>query len=57
MFKSAKQSLRLEGHYIRGLRKIALHALMSILIFQVTALVRLRMGQLELLRWMVRPVA
>ena len=57
VFKSAKQSLRLEGHYIRGLRKIALHALMSVLVFQVTALARLRLGQPELLRWMVRPVA
>ena len=56
-FKSAKQSLRLKGHYVRGLKKIALHALMSVLAFQVTALARLRLGQRNLLRWMVRPVA
>ena len=56
VFKSAKESLRLERHFIRGLRKIALHCLMSVLAFQVTALTRLRLGQPELLRWMVRPV-
>ncbi len=57
VFKSVKESLRLERHFIRGLRKIALHCLMSVLAFQLTALTRLRLGQPELLRWMVRPVA
>ena len=52
-----KESLRLERHFIRGLRKIALHCLMSVLAFQLTAITRLRLGQPELLRWMVRPVA
>ena len=57
VFKSVKESLRLERHFIRGLRKIALHCLMSVLAFQLTALTKLRLGQPELLRWMVRPVA
>ena len=57
VFKSTKESLRLNRHCVRGLRKVALHALMSILAFQLTALTRLRLGQPALLRWMVRPVA
>ena len=42
VFKSVKESLRLERHFIRGLRKIALHCLMSVLAFQLTALTRLK---------------
>ena len=57
VFKSVKESLRLNRHCVRGLRKIALHALMATLAFQLTAITRLRLGEPELLRWMVRPVA
>jgi hypothetical protein len=57
VFKSAKESLRLNRHCVRGHKKVSLHALMSILAFQLTALTRLRLGEPELLRWMVRPVA
>ena len=57
VFKSVKESLRLNRHYVRGIRKVALHAIMSVLAFQLTAITRLRLGQPELLRWMVRPVA
>lgn len=57
VFKSVKESLSLNRHCVRGLRKVSLHALMSILAFQLTAITRLRLGEPELLRWMVRPVA
>ncbi len=57
VFKSMKESRRLERHCVRGLRQITLHALMSALAFQATALVRLRDGQEEWMRWMVRKVA
>ena len=38
VFKSLKESRRLEGHYIRGLRRIALLAAMSTLVYTATAL-------------------
>ena len=56
VFKSLKESRRLEGHYIRGLRRIALHAAMSILSFSATYLVNLLAGESRP-RWMVRRVA
>ena len=57
VFKSMKESRRLERHCIRGLRQMALHAMMSAMAFQVTALVRVLEGQREEMRWMVRRVA
>ena len=57
VFKSMKESRRLESHCVRGLRKVSLHAAMSTLAFQATALARLRSGEIESLRWMVRRVA
>ena len=57
VFKSMKESRRLERHCVRGLRHITLHAMMSALAFQATALVKLRTGQAEMMRWMVRKVA
>ena len=57
VFKSMKESRRLERHCVRGLRQITLHAMMSALAFQATALVKLRAGQAEMMRWMVRKVA
>ena len=57
VFKSMKESRRLERHCIRGLRQITLHAMMSALAFQATALVKLRAGQADMMRWMVRKVA
>ena len=41
----------------RGLRKISLHATMSVLAFQATALVHVLAGEVEDMRWMVRKVA
>ena len=57
VFKSLKESRRLERHCVRGLRQITLHCLMSSLAFQATALVRLRAGEPEWMRWMVRQVS
>ena len=57
VFKSMKESRRLERHCIRGLRQVTLHAAMSALAFQVTVLVRLWAGETDLMRWMVRKVA
>ena len=57
VFKSMKESRRLERHCVRGLRQITLHAAMSVLAFQVTVLVRLRAGEVEWMRWVVRKVA
>ena len=52
-----KESRRLERHCIGGWRQITLHAMMSALAFQATALVKLRTGQADMMRWMVRKVA
>ena len=57
VFKSMKESRRLERHCIRGLRQITLHAVMSALAFQATVLVRLWAGEVEWMRWIVRKVA
>jgi len=57
VFKSMKESRRLESHCVRGLKKVGLHAVMSALAFQATVLLHLRMGEDEILRWMVRKVA
>ena len=57
VFKSMKESRRLERHCVRGLRQITLHAVMSALAFQATVLVRLRTGEAQWMRWMVRKVA
>ena len=57
VFKSMKESRRLERHCVRGLRQITLHAMMSALAFPANALVKLRTGQADMMRWMVRKVA
>ena len=57
LFKTLKQSRRLESHCLRGLRHVRLHALMSTLTFQATALVHALAGNLDGMRWMVRKVA
>ena len=56
-FKSMKESRRLERHCVRGLRQIRLHAMMSVLAHQATALVRVLAGEARWMRWMVRRVA
>ena len=57
IFKSLKESRRLNSHCVRGLRQITLHAFMSMLTFQATALVRLQQGEPEWMRWMVMKIA
>ena len=57
VFKSMKESRRLEEHCVRGLKYITLHALMSNVTYQASALVKVLEGNLEGMRWMVRKVA
>ncbi len=56
VFKSMKESRRLERHFLRGLHKISLHAAMSALGYTATFLVNLMAGYAQP-RWMVRKVA
>ncbi len=56
VFKSLKESRRLERHCFRGLRKVGLHAAMSVLGFAATLLVKLRAKEPNP-AWMVRKVA
>ena len=57
VFKSMKESRRLERHCVRGLQQITLHSMMSTLSFQATALVHLLAGEEDRMRWMVKKVA
>ena len=52
IFRSLKHSRGLEGHTARGLRKITLQAIMSLLTYQATSLARLRAGDLANMRRM-----
>ena len=56
VYKSMKESRRLERHCVRGLRKVSLHAAMSVLAFAATVLVQTLAGDVDQL-WMVRRVA
>lgn len=53
VYKSMKQSRRLNAHYFRGMVKIQLHAALSMLAFQVTALRRLQTRDTPTIRWQV----
>ena len=57
LFKSLKESRRLEAHHVRGLRRISLHATMAVLTYQATALVHIRAGEAAQACWQVRKVA
>ena len=57
VFKSLKESRRLDQHCIRGLKQITLHASMSVLVYQANAVVKARIGRLDELRWQIRRVA
>ena len=57
VFKSLKQSRRLEAHCVRGLKRVALHCAMSVLVFQATTLVRLRESGVKGMTWQVRKIA
>ena len=52
LFRSFKHSRALEGHCLRGMRKISLHATLTALTFQATVLARLRAGDVERMRRM-----
>ena len=52
IFRSLKHSRGLEGHCVRGLRKITLQATLSVLTFQMTALARLRAKDQDRMRRM-----
>ena len=57
VFRSLKHSRGLEGHCVRGLRKITLQATLSVLTFQMTALARLRAKDPDRMRQMTVKVA
>ena len=57
LFKTLKESRRLETHCVRGAAHIALHSIMATLTYQSSALVKVRAGDKESMRWMVRKVA
>ena len=57
VFRSLKHSRGLEGHCVRLLRKITLHATLSVLTFQATALTRLRAKDADRMRTMSVKVA
>ncbi len=56
-FKSMKESRRLERHCVRGLRQVALHALMSVLTYSATLLVNALAGAAADRNWMLQRVA
>ena len=57
IFRSLKHSRGLEGHMVRGMKKITLHATLSVLTCQATVLARLRAGDVEKMRQMAVKVA
>ena len=56
VFKSLKQSRRLEGHCSRGLDKVRLHAITSVLAYSATLWVQILQGEANA-RWMVARAA
>lgn len=56
-FSRLKQHRALDSHCRRGLRKVTLHALMSVLSMQAMAVVRAEAGELERVREVSRKVA
>ncbi len=52
VFRSLKHSRALEGHMVRGMKKITLHATMSLLTYQATATARLKAGDYAGMRQM-----
>ena len=57
LFKTMKESRRLERHCVRGFRQVNLHTMMSTLVYQASALAQAQAGNLDGMRWMVRRVA
>ena len=57
IYRSLKHSRGLEGHCVRGLRKITLHATLSVLTYQATVLARLKAKDFDGMRRMTVKVA
>ena len=57
IFRSLKHSRGLEGHCVRGMRKITLHATLSVLTFQATAMARVKAEDSDRMRTMAVTVA
>ena len=57
VFKSLKESRRLDEHCTRGLKQITLHTLMSVLTYQANAVVKVLAGEQESMNWQVRKIA
>lgn len=57
LFKTLKESRRLEAHCVRGLAHITLHMMMSTLAFQASALAEVKKGNHGGMRWAVPKVA
>ena len=57
IYRSLKHSRGLEGHCVRGMRKITLHATLSALTYQATVLARLKVKDFEGMRQMAVRVA
>ncbi len=55
-YSRLKQTRRLEGHCFRGYDSINIHATLSVLVMQATALSRARTGHMDELRVCVRQV-
>lgn len=57
IYRSLKHSRGLEGHCVRGMRKIMLHATLSVLTYQATALARLKAKDFDGMRQMTVKLA
>ncbi len=57
VFSRLKQTRRLERHRLRGLAKISLHAVLSMLVLQADALAKVQADRLGELRACTRKVA
>ena len=57
IYRSLKHSRGLEGHCVRGMRKITLHATLTVLTYQATALARLKAKDFDGMRQMTVKVA
>ena len=57
IYRSLKHSRGVEGHCVRGMRKITLHATLTVLTYQATALARLKAKDFDGMRQMTVKVA
>ena len=57
IFKSLKQSRRMESHNTMGIERVMIHVALSVLTYQATVLAHLQWGEIDDMRWMVRRIA